>query len=77
MHHISILHCRIHPSYTAYLSNPIPHSHFIPAREPWYQLEVRRSKWFDLLKKKDRELAMRGIWGVMDFLMRDLGDDGC
>lgn len=77
MHHISILHCRIHPSYTTYLSNPIPHQHFIPAREPWYQLEVRRSRWFDLLKREDRGLAMRGIWGVMDFLMRDLGEDGC
>lgn len=77
MHHISILHCRIHPSYTTYLSNPIPYPHFIPAREPWYQLEVRRSRWFDLMKREDRALAMRGIWGVMDFLMRDLGEDGC
>lgn len=77
MHHVSILHCRIHPSYLTYLSNPIPHPHFIPARESWYRLEVRRSSWFDLLKREDRLLAMRGIWGIMDFLMRDLGEDGC
>ncbi len=77
MHHISILHCRIHPSYPTYLSNPIPYPNFIPARESWYKLEVRRSSWFDLLKKEDRLLAMRGIWGIMDFLMRDLGEDGC
>jgi hypothetical protein len=40
----------------------------------WYILKVRRSKWFDLLDKKGRVEALRGIWGVFGYLLRDVGD---
>ncbi|KAI9777657.1 MAG: hypothetical protein M1816_004614 [Peltula sp. TS41687] len=38
---------------------------------PWYMLELRRSKWYDLFSAEDRVKAMRGIWGVTAWLMRD------
>lgn len=32
---------------------------------------MQRSKWFDLLSADDRVQAMRGIWGIVGYLMRD------
>ena len=68
-HHLAIVHLRIPTAYSAYLlSNPSPD--FVPAQQAWYKIEVRRSRWFDLLKKEDRVEAMRGVWGVVGWLMR-------
>ena len=35
---------------------------------------MRRSHWFDLLVAEDRIQAMRGIWAVLDWLMRKVED---
>ncbi|KAI9772119.1 MAG: hypothetical protein M1840_001408 [Geoglossum simile] len=42
----------------------------------WYILKVRRSKWFDLLDKEGRIEALRGVWGVFGYLMREVEDQG-
>lgn len=41
-----------------------------PPPEHW-GFFVSRSRWFDLLVPADRVEAMRGIWGVMAYMMRD------
>lgn len=33
-------------------------------------VEVRRSRWYDFLSAEDRAEAMRGIWGVMAWMLR-------
>lgn len=49
---------------------------FIAARYPWFKLRVQRSKWYDLLESEDRAQAMRGVWGVIGWMMRrDVGGD--
>ena len=75
-HHISIVHVSVHPEYSSYLNVTAPQPDFVPAQQPWYHLSVRRSRWFDLLVAADRAEAMRGVWGAMGYLMRDLGDNG-
>lgn len=76
-HHISILHLRVHPRYLEWLAgeqdkpateNTQPHS------QPWHKLELRRTKWFDLLKAEDRVEALDGIWGLFGWLMRRDGE---
>ncbi|KAH0551070.1 hypothetical protein GP486_007581 [Trichoglossum hirsutum] len=47
-----------------------------PLPADWYILKVRRSRWFDLLDGGDRIEAMRGIWGVFGYLMRNTEGDG-
>lgn len=72
-HHISILHLLVSPTYLHYLatgsaspSHPAPNTPLPPDR-----LELRRSRWYDLLDAGDRAEAMRGVWGVMACLMRE------
>lgn len=73
-HHLSILHLRVPSAYSAYLTLHHPPSpDFVPSQHPWYKIEVRRSRWFDLLDAADRVEAMRGIWGVVGWLMRGKG----
>ena len=43
--------------------------------QQWHNLPMRRSKWFDLLSPTDRVEAMRGVWGLLDYLMRDTDID--
>lgn len=43
--------------------------------QPWYALRLHRSRWFNLFSAEDRIEAMRGIWGVMAWLMRDTRQD--
>lgn len=75
-HHISIVHVRVHPKYLEYLNTTAPPHDFVPGQQPWYVLDVTRSRWFDLLIMEDRKQAIRGVWGVMSYLMRDLGTEG-
>lgn len=75
-HHVSIVHLRVHPQYLEYLNTTAPPTDFVPGQQPWYVLEVRRSRWFDFLIKEDRKQAMRAVWGAISYLMRDLGTDG-
>ena len=45
--------------------------------QPWYALKLERSPWFDFFNTDDRVQAMRGIWAILAYLMReeDAGDD--
>ena len=45
------------------------------AQQPWYVLEMKRSKWFDLLVAQDRVEAMRGIWAILGWQMRNMTED--
>ena len=42
----------------------------------WYALPLKRSKWFDLFDPADRVLAMRTVWGLLGWMMRDMNGDG-
>ncbi|MCJ1257288.1 hypothetical protein MMC24_005113 [Lignoscripta atroalba] len=74
-HHISIVRLRVHPEYLNYITNGEHCRDLDPMQRPWYILEMVRSKWFDLLLPDDRLQAMRGIWGIMGFMMRTLEDE--
>lgn len=72
-HHISILHLRIHQRYIDYLPKPLAQSNISNApQQSWYALEMKRSTWFDLLVTGDRVEAMRGIWAILGWQMRDM-----
>ncbi|MCJ1389826.1 hypothetical protein MMC18_002683 [Xylographa bjoerkii] len=64
-HHVCIVRLLVHPAYLSYLANGGD-----PLGQPWFQLQMDRSKWFDLLVVEDRIEAMKGIWGVLAWLMR-------
>lgn len=71
IHHISIVHLRVPTRYVAYIGQTTPPpADFVPSQHPWYVLKVRRSRWYDLFDKEDRVEAMRGVWGVVGWLMR-------
>ncbi|MCJ1285709.1 hypothetical protein MMC26_005050 [Xylographa opegraphella] len=64
-HHLCIVRLLIHPDYMSYLANGGD-----PLGQPWFKLQMERSRWYDLLSAEDRVEAMRGIWGVLTWLMR-------
>ena len=64
-HHVCIVRLLVHPEYLNYLSNG---GHALG--QPWFGLQMQRSRWFDLLVAEDRIEAMKGIWGVLAWLMR-------
>lgn len=68
-HHISILKLRIHPLYVQYLTDgTLPKEP--PAEADWCSPKLHRTRWYDLFDVNDRTEAMRGLWGVMAYLMR-------
>lgn len=74
-HHVSILHMLVHPTYLQYLATGTPPattspSHTNTPSQVPCRLELRRSRWYDLLDAGDRAEAMRGVWGVLAWLMR-------
>ena len=68
-HHISILKLRLHRCYIQYLTDgTLPME---PPSDPkWCSPSLSRTKWYDLFNIEDRKEAMRGIWGVLAYLMR-------
>jgi hypothetical protein len=68
-HHISVLKLRIHPDYLRFLTEGI-----LPQETPvdpdWCSPKLQRTRWFDLFDIDDRTEAMRGLWGIMNYLMR-------
>ncbi|OCK79934.1 hypothetical protein K432DRAFT_382629 [Lepidopterella palustris CBS 459.81] len=68
-HHISILKLRIHPLYLQYLTDgDFPTD---PPLDPsWSSPILQRTRWYDFFNVEDRAEAMRGIWGVMAYMMR-------
>ena len=47
----------------------------MPSKQPWYRLDIRRTRWYDLLVPEDRVEAMKGIWAVLGFMMRKKEED--
>lgn len=82
-HHVSILRFRVAQQYTdlissggASTSNTSTAEGTASSEQPWFVLSVQRSRWYDLLKVDDRAEAMRGIWGVLAWLMRNTDSEG-
>lgn len=73
-HHISVLRLRIHPAYLCYLTEGVLPQE-APSDPEWSSPKLHRTRWYDLFDKKDRVEAMRGIWGVMSYLMREENKD--
>lgn len=69
------MHVRVHRDYVQYLATTAPPPGFVPARRPWSVLDVARSPWYDFLKAHDRAHALRAVWAVLSFLMRDADKD--
>ena len=68
-HHVSIVHTRLHTKYVDFLANGNCKAQEDDGEE-WFGMEIQRSQWFDLFKAEDRVELLRGLWGVMRFLMR-------
>ena len=68
-HHISLLRLRVHPAYLQYLTEG-GLSEKLPPDADWCSPKLQRTRWFDLFDVEDRVEAMRGIWGVLSYLMR-------
>lgn len=80
-HHVSILRLKVHKSYISFIETGEAPSQTQPTSSdndsdtklespPWFVLELRRSKWYDIFSADDRVEVMRGIWGIMAWLMR-------
>jgi len=68
-HHISLLKLCIHPAYLAYITEgKLPDQS--PSDSDWCSPKLSRTRWFDLFNIDDRIEAMRGLWGILSYLMR-------
>ncbi|KAF2640051.1 hypothetical protein P280DRAFT_427742 [Massarina eburnea CBS 473.64] len=68
-HHISVLKLRVHPLYIGYITDgTLPKD--TPSDPNWCSPQLQRTRWFDLFDVEDRKEAMRGIWGLMSYLLR-------
>jgi hypothetical protein len=68
-HHISLLKLHVHRGYLEYITHgKLPENE--PSDADWCSPTLQRTKWFDLFSVEDRTEAMRGLWGVMSYLMR-------
>lgn len=72
-HHLSVLHLRVHHQYLEWLTTgnatfaePGPGSE----QPPWHALELRRTRWFDLLQVSDRREVFDGLWSLFAWMMR-------
>ena len=68
-HHISLLKFRVHPAYLEFITEgklPVE----TPREPDWCSPKLQRTRWFDLFNIEDRAEAMRGVWGIMSYLMR-------
>jgi hypothetical protein len=69
-HHISVLCLRVHPLYLQHLTEgTLPEETTLDT--DWLSPKLRRTRWFDLFDANDRTEAMRGLWGIMAYLMRN------
>ena len=74
-HHINVLKLRVHSRYMRYLHegkvDPVEQGD----DDSWCRPIVYRTRWFDLFSADDRKEAMRGLWGVFGYLMRENDDN--
>jgi len=70
-HHISILKLRVHSRYMEYIAEGVlPESTPSNVDPAWASPSLHRTRWYDLFNVEDRMEAMRGIWGIISYLMR-------
>ncbi|KAH6644044.1 hypothetical protein C7974DRAFT_13128 [Boeremia exigua] len=68
-HHIRLLKLHVHSAYVEYLTNgKLPETQ--PSDPDWCSPKLDKTRWFDLFNVDDRSEAMRGLWGVMSYLLR-------
>jgi hypothetical protein len=70
-HHVSILKLTIHDAYTHYLTTGIMPEQ-TPTEEHWCSPRLERTEWYDLLDQEGRVQAFRCIWGVMEYVNREV-----
>ncbi|KAF2495167.1 hypothetical protein BU16DRAFT_618027 [Lophium mytilinum] len=68
-HHVSILKLRVHPFYVQLLTNGVLPSD-LPGDKLWASPVLHRTRWYDFFVVEDRIEVMRGLWGIMGYLMR-------
>lgn len=49
--------------------------HPLPQDPHWCRPTLQRSRWYDLFVEEDRVEAFQGLWGVMAFLTREIGEE--
>ena len=68
-HHISLLKLHVHSAYLGYLTNgKLPENQ--PIDPHWCSPTLQRTRWYDLFNVEDHTEAMRGLWGVLSYLLR-------
>ncbi|PVI00510.1 hypothetical protein DM02DRAFT_655372 [Periconia macrospinosa] len=73
-HHISVIKLRVHRLYIEFITTgAIPED--TPSEQDWRSPQLQRTRWFNLFEVEDRKEAMRGIWGIMSYLVRVQGKD--
>jgi hypothetical protein len=71
-HHVSILKLTVHGAYTDFLTTGTRPAQF-PLEEDWSIPKVERTVWYDLFEQEQRAQAFKCVWGVMEYLCRDVG----
>lgn len=71
-HHISILRVKVPERLLEVMEGATDEG----ASRSWGELEVRRSKWYDLFVVEERLEAMKMVWGMMQWVMREQNEEG-
>jgi hypothetical protein len=65
----------VHEAYLSYLTTgKMPEQ--TPAQIDWSSPRLERTEWYDLFDRKDRVEAFSCIWGVMEYVNRDVPKSG-
>lgn len=71
-HHIAIVHLRVHRRYLDILtsgSSTFPEeSH--DSDQPWYVLNLQRTRWYDLFDANDRVEGLKAVWSLFHYQSR-------
>ena len=73
-HHISVLKITVHNAYTDYLTTGVTPVQ-TPAEEDWSIPKLERTDWLDLFDQEQRVAAFKCVWGVMEYVNRDVGGE--
>ena len=69
LHHVSVVRVRVPDRLMAVLAGEVEEE---AGERGWGRLEVWRSRWFDFFKVEDRVEAMKLVWSVMAYMMREV-----
>lgn len=71
-HHIAILHLRVHRRYLDVLSTgESACTTDADPDQPWHILKLQRTRWYDLLDPTDRVEALKGVWTLFHYQLRE------